>query len=58
MQGELSILTELETGKDVKGKASRTLQRNYKIGKDSIIIIKETAKKKNATKGPKVQKIR
>ena len=57
MQGELSILTELETGKDVKGKACRTLQRNYKIGKDNIII-KETAKKKNATKGPKVQKIR
>lgn len=58
MQGELSILTELKTGKDVKGRACRTLQRNYKIGKDSIIIIKETVKKKNATKGPKVQKIR
>lgn len=46
MQGELLILTELKTGIDVKGRACRTLKRNYKIGKDSIIIIKETVKKK------------
>ena len=45
MQGELLILTELKTGIDVKGRACRTLKRNYKIGKDSIII-KETVKKK------------
>ena len=57
MRGELSILIELQKGINVKGRACRTLKRRYKINKDNIIIIKETVKQKNATKGPEVKKI-
>ena len=57
MRGELSILTELQKGINVKRRACRTLKRRYKINKDNIIIIKETVKQKNATKGPEVKKI-
>ena len=39
IQGELSILTELQRG-------IRTLKRKYKINKDNINIIKETVKQK------------
>ena len=57
MRGELSILTELQRGINVKGRACRTLKRRYKINKDNIIIIKETVKQKNATEGLEVKKI-
>ena len=46
MWEELSILTELQRGINVKGRACRTLKRRYKINKDSIIIIRETVKQK------------
>ena len=42
MQGEL--LTELQRGEDVKGRACRTLKRKYKTNKDNTIIIKKTIK--------------
>ena len=44
MRGELSILSELQRGLNVKGRACKTLKRRYKINKDNIIIIKETDK--------------
>ena len=44
MRGELSILSELQRGLNVKGRACKTLKRSYKINKDNIIIIKETDK--------------
>ena len=46
MWEELSILTELQRGINVKGRACRTLKRRYKINKDSTIIIRETVKQK------------
>ena len=45
-RGELSILTELQKGINVKGRACRTLKRKYKINKDNVIIINETVKQK------------
>ena len=44
MRGELLILSELQRGLNVKGRACKTLKRRYKINKDNIIIIKETDK--------------
>ena len=55
MQGELSILTELQRGINIKGRACTILKRKYTINKDNIVIIKETVKQK--VKGPKVKKI-
>lgn len=42
MQGEL--LTELQRGEDVKGRACRTLKKKYKTNKDNTIIIQKTIK--------------
>ena len=52
MQGELSIVTELQRGINVKGRACRTLKRKCKINKDNIII-KETVKQKIEKLGKK-----
>ena len=40
VRGELSILSELQRGLNVKGRACKTLKRRYKINKDNIIIKK------------------
>ena len=47
MRGELSILTELQKGMNVRGRACRTGKRKYKIKKDNVIIIKQTVKQKS-----------
>ena len=54
MQGDLSIVTELQRGINVMGRACRTLKRKRKINKDDIIIIKETVKQKIEKLGKKL----
>ena len=54
MRGDLSILTELQKGMNVKGRACRTLKRKYKINKDNII--KETVKQKMQLKAQRLRK--
>ena len=54
MQGDLSIVTELQRGINVMGRACRTLKRKRKINKDDIIIIKETVKQKIQKLGKKL----
>ena len=55
MGGELSILTELQKGINVKGEACRTLQRKYKINKDNVII-KNTVKQKLQLKAQRLRR--
>ena len=55
MQGELSILTELQREINVKGRACITLKRKYKINKDSIIC-KKTVKQKMQLKAQRLRR--
>ena len=56
MRGELSILTELQNGINVKGRACITLKKTNKINKDNIIIIKETVKQKMQLKAQRLRR--
>ena len=44
--GELSILSELERGINVKGKISRKLKSKYKLKEGNITRVKETVKQR------------
>ena len=56
MRGELSILTELQRGVNVKGKACRTMKRKYKIEKDNINTVKETIKQRMQLKAQRLRR--
>ena len=44
MQSELSILTVLPWGVDIRGKPCRKLSRKYDTNNDNITVVKETIK--------------
>ena len=48
LQGELSILSELKRGINVKGKMCRKLKRKYKLDKENIARVKGNSKTENA----------
>ena len=46
LRGELSIVSELQRGINVKGKMCRKLKRKYKLNKENITRVKETLKQR------------
>ena len=46
LRGELSILSELERGINVKGKMCRELKKKYKFNEENITRVKETLKQR------------
>ena len=46
LRRELSILSELERGINVKGKMCRKLKKKHKLNKENITTVKETEKQR------------
>ena len=54
--GELSILSELERGINVKRKMRRKLKWKYKFNEENITVVKETVKQRMQLKAQKMQR--
>ena len=55
LRGELSILSELEMGINVKGKICRKLKRKYKLNIENITRMKETVKQRMQLKAQRMR---
>ena len=56
MRGQLSILSELQRGVNVKGKECRKLIRKFKVTEDNIDVVKETIKQKMQLKAQRLRR--
>ena len=54
--GELSILSELERGINVKRKMRRKLKWKYKFNEENITVVKETVKQRMQLKAQKMRR--
>ena len=56
LRGELSILTELQRGVNVKGRSAKKLKRKYQLNEGNTLEVKETIKQKVQLKTQRVQR--
>ena len=56
LQGELSILSELERGINVKRKICKKLKRKCKLNEENITRVKETVKQRMQLKAQRMQR--
>ena len=56
MRGELSVLSELQRGINVKGRKCRKMIKKYQLTKENILSVKETIKQKMQLKAQRIRR--